>query len=72
MHDYRRGVSDGTWQKLWHFVPACPSYPCRNFHIQRFKPDDDELCSRCWNLAREQKRVSIWPENRGVATVTVR
>jgi hypothetical protein len=57
MQDYRRGLSDGNWQKLWHFTADCPSYPARNFQIQRKKPDDDELCSRCWNLSREEKAV---------------
>ena len=46
MHDYRRGLLDGTWQKCAHFTPDCPNYPGRNFQIQRKKPDDDELCSR--------------------------
>jgi hypothetical protein len=58
MLDYRRGIQNGTWQRLWHFVPSCPSYPARNFQIQRLKPDEDELCSRCWNLSREEKRVA--------------
>jgi hypothetical protein len=57
MCDYRRGVSEDKWQTLWHFVPTCPSYPARNFMVQDKKPDDDVLCSRCWNLAREEKRV---------------
>lgn len=55
MLDYRRGIENGNWQKLWHFVPDCPNYPGRNFCIQRTKPDEDELCSRCWNLSREGK-----------------
>ena len=58
MHDYRRGVSGGIWQKLWHYVPDCPSYPSRNFQIQRLMPNEDELCSRCWNLSNEKRRVA--------------
>jgi len=58
MRDFRRGISGGTWQTLWHFVPACPSYPSRNFQIQQSKPGEDELCSRCWNLSRDEKRIA--------------
>jgi len=47
MAEYRRGIKDGEWQKLWHFNTACPNYPTRTFAIQREKPSDDELCSRC-------------------------
>ena len=56
MLDYRRGIENGNWQRLWHFVPDCPSYPGRNFLTQRSKPDEDELCSRCWNLSHNKAR----------------
>jgi hypothetical protein len=55
MLDYRKGMKDGSWQKLWHFCPDCPSYPSRLFKLETSQPSDDELCSRCWNLSRQER-----------------
>lgn len=49
--DYRRGIQGGNWQRLWHFSKSCPSYPNRNFIVERTRPSDDDLCSRCESLS---------------------
>jgi hypothetical protein len=49
--EYRRGIAEGIWQRLWHYHEECPSYPRRNFAIRKAKPSDDELCSRCGSQA---------------------
>jgi hypothetical protein len=51
--DYRRGVENSVWQKLWHFSELCDSYPSRNFTVRHDRPSDDELCSRCYSRARD-------------------
>jgi len=51
MREYRRGIAQGVWQKLWHYNEACPNYPLRNFAIRREKPSSDELCARCTTQA---------------------
>jgi hypothetical protein len=57
MKEYRRGVVNGVWQKLWHFHPACPNYPEGAFALESAKPSDDDLCSHCDSLfARERAR----------------
>ena len=45
--EYRRGVEQNTWQRLWHFNELCRSYPTRNFALRKDKPSEDELCARC-------------------------
>ena len=55
VRDYRRGIEDKNgqkqWQKLWHFNENCENYPTRNFIVQKDRPSDDELCSRCHRAA---------------------
>jgi len=45
--EYRRGIVDDAWQRLWHFNDHCTNYPTRNFEVTRFRPSDDDLCAKC-------------------------
>jgi len=52
VRDYRRGIEckgggETLLQRLWHFSDKCEGYPTRNFLIQKDRPSDDDLCSRC-------------------------
>ena len=55
MAEYRRGLDEQKyqriWQKLWHFSERCVDYPTRNFVTRADRPPDDELCARCNNGA---------------------
>jgi hypothetical protein len=50
---YRRGFKDKVWDKFWHWHQRCEAYPSSNCIIKKDKPSDDELCSRCQILSRE-------------------
>ena len=52
MTEYRRGVVDRVWQKLWHFDPHCADYPVGSFAIKMEKPLDYALCPLCTAFAR--------------------
>ena len=51
MVEYRRGVAKKRKNDLWHSHPDCESYPTKTFAVRQTKPLDEDLCSRCGNLA---------------------
>ena len=55
MAEYRLGLSNGVWQKLWHYVPSCSLYPGQNFLIADRKLVPEEVCTHCKTLASENR-----------------
>jgi hypothetical protein len=49
--EFRRGLNPSGWQKVWHFVPTCLSFPRAGFLIAERKLSPDEICTACNKIA---------------------
>jgi len=47
MVEFRRGLKDSIWQKLWHFNERCPDFPTRAFCIAEYEPFHEDVCPQC-------------------------